>query len=132
MKLVCAALALLGLVAVPAQADRDAHEVVDGLVRFRSFGSADGLHNLVILSFAQDAAGLLWIGTDDGVFRYDGERFSQLGTADGLPAAATPVLGLAPDGNVCAGGAAGLACWDGRRFTRAAAVGLPDVAVFAI
>ena len=131
MKLVCcAALALLGLVAAPAQADRDPREVADGLVRFRSFGSADGLRNLVILSFAQDAAGLLWIGTDDGVFRYDGERFSQLGTANGLRAAGTTVLGVAPDGNVCAGGAAGMACWDGSRFTRAA--GLPDVAVYAI
>ena len=125
-------MALLGVIAAPAHADRDRHEVADGLVRFRSFGSADGLRNLVILSFAQDAAGLLWIGTDDGVFRYDGERFSQLGGADGLRSAGTHVLGVAPDGNVCAGGSAGLVCWDGSRFTRAATAGLPEAPVFAI
>ncbi|HEX3764038.1 MAG TPA: two-component regulator propeller domain-containing protein [Kofleriaceae bacterium] len=126
-----AAAAVLGIAAIPARAlgeDATPH----GLVRFRSFGSAQGLHNLVVFSIAQDVSGSLWIGTDDGVSRYDGEKFTHFGVKDGLPSSLLLVLGTAPDGNVCVGGVAGLACWDGERFARAGAAGLPAIAVHAM
>jgi ligand-binding sensor domain-containing protein len=33
----------------------------------------------------QDRTGFLWVGTQNGLFRYDGERFDSFGTAQGLP-----------------------------------------------
>jgi PAS domain S-box-containing protein len=106
--------------------------VPHGLVRFRSFGSAEGLHNLVVLSITQDAAGSLWIGTDDGVARYDGERFTHFGVEQGLPSTLTQVVGVSPEGNVCVGSNAGLACWDGNRFSNTTGAGLPPIAVHAM
>ena len=58
-----------------------ANDVPPGQLRFRVFAGADGLRNLVMVSIVQDRNGLLWIGTDDGVYRFDGERFTQFSLA---------------------------------------------------
>src|SRR2546430_16677614 len=42
------------------------------------------------------------------------------------------VLGVAPDGAVCAGTRDGMACWTGSRFTHAGAEGLPAGSVQAL
>ena len=121
----------LGVAGAPAALwAGDAAETPHGLIRFRSFGSAEGLHNLVILSITQDASGALWIGTDDGVARYDGERFTHFGTEQGLVSTVITVVGIGPDGNPCVGSNAGLVCWDGTRFSPTE--GLPRVAVHSI
>ncbi len=128
-----AAAAAIGIAAAPSRAAPvEVAGMPHGLVRFRSFGSAEGLHNLVVFSIAQDASGYLWIATDDGVARYDGERFTQLGVDDGLASSVVLVLGIAPDGHVCAGGLAGLVCWDGERFSRTGGAGLPTAAVHSM
>ncbi|HET9626693.1 MAG TPA: ATP-binding protein [Kofleriaceae bacterium] len=101
-----------------------------GLARFRGFGPAEGLRNLVILSVDQDARGFLWVGSDDGVYRFDGERFTHFGVTEGVVSSAVNVLRTAPDGNICAGSRAGLACWDGARFSQAP--GLPTGAVLSL
>ncbi|HEU4728306.1 MAG TPA: ATP-binding protein, partial [Kofleriaceae bacterium] len=103
-----------------------------GLLRFRALGAAEGLHNLVVVGIAQDTHGFLWLGTDDGVSRYDGERFTRFGVEHGLPSTKIHVVGVAPDGEVCAGTVAGLACWDGMQFSRARTRGLPAIAVHAL
>lgn len=36
---------------------------------FRAYGSADGLTDLFVRTLAQDAAGTIWIGTNNGLFR---------------------------------------------------------------
>lgn len=46
----------------------------------------DGLGNLNIKSLYQDRAGFLWVGTQGGLFRYDGSRFDEFGPAQGLTA----------------------------------------------
>ena len=46
----------------------------------------DGLGNLNVKSFYQDRAGFLWVGTQGGLFRYDGSRFDEFGPAQGLTA----------------------------------------------
>ena len=109
----------------PAFAD-DAAELPRGQSSFRVFGSADGLYNVAISSLAQDGDGLLWIATDDGVYRFDGERFTHVSVHDGLRANTINSLAIAPGGEVCAGSRNGLACWDGARFSQAGARGLPD------
>lgn len=42
--------------------------------RFLSMSTADGLPQNSVECFAQDSAGFLWIGTQDGLARYDGYR----------------------------------------------------------
>jgi PAS domain S-box-containing protein len=107
-------------------------EIPRGLSRLRSFGDADGLHNLVVVSITQDAAGALWLATDDGAYRFDGERFTGFGLEEGLPTTTTLIVGVTPEGNACSGSRLGLVCWDGTRFSRAGTAGLPEVAITAI
>ena len=102
-------------------------DVAHGQIRFRVFGAADGLRNLVVAAIAQDGNGLLWVATDDGVYRYDGQQFTHYTVQDGLPAVAVRALSAAPDGAMCAATGGGVACWDGTRFTKAGAAGLPAV-----
>ena len=42
-------------------------------IAFRHLGTSDGLSNSAVLSVTQDALGFIWIGTADGLDRYDGE-----------------------------------------------------------
>ena len=43
-------------------------------IRFRHLGLADGLPNPVVRALHQDPLGFLWIGTNDGLARYDGDE----------------------------------------------------------
>lgn len=52
---------------------------------FRSYGVEQGLTNLVPLVISQDSLGFLWVGTEDGLFRYNGRRFTRFDQHDGLP-----------------------------------------------
>jgi len=103
-----------------------------GQFRLRSFGATDGLRNLIVLGIVQDGDGMLWVATDDGVYRYDGQLFMHYSMQDGLPAMGVRVLGVAPDGAVCAGTRDGMACWNGSRFTPAGAAGLPATWIQAL
>ena len=38
-----------------------------------------GLTNLDVLSLLQDRTGFLWVGTDNGLYRYDGRHFRMFG-----------------------------------------------------
>ncbi|MEO6776916.1 MAG: ATP-binding protein [Kofleriaceae bacterium] len=74
---------------------------------FRSYGSEAGLSNLSINSLAQTSDGLLWVGTEDGLFGFDGAHFHRIGTTEGLPSSWIFSL-LADDRGVWVGTAAGL------------------------
>lgn len=87
-----------------------------GEVRFRSFRAADGLRNLVVVAMTQDARGHLWIGTDEGAYRYDGTAFLELARSSGLRSSHVASLAPQPEGGVCAVGDTGLACGDERGF----------------
>jgi ligand-binding sensor domain-containing protein len=52
---------------------------------FRQYGSQQGLTNLSINCLLQDRTGYLWVGTDNGLFRYDGSSFRAFSHAEGLP-----------------------------------------------
>jgi ligand-binding sensor domain-containing protein/signal transduction histidine kinase len=51
----------------------------------RRFTVADGLPSDRINAFLADSVGYLWIGTGDGLSRYDGYRFVNYDDRDGLP-----------------------------------------------
>lgn len=67
----------------------------DGAVRYdgktiRSFTEKDGLPTNVVTCFAEDKQGNLWVGTHAGVCKFDGEKFTRIGVANGLPGASRP------------------------------------------
>jgi signal transduction histidine kinase/ligand-binding sensor domain-containing protein len=67
--------------------------------RFRHFGPDDGL-NTAVSRLVQDRAGFLWVGTGNGLFRYDGARFQRFGVEDGLPSPSVRCLEESPDGTL--------------------------------
>jgi diguanylate cyclase (GGDEF)-like protein len=83
---------------------------------FRTFGPADGLNNMGIREIYQDRTGFLWVNTDNGVFRYDGDRFEDFGLSGGAPAFTGASFGETPDGALLFGGDFGLDRLQGNRF----------------
>jgi serine/threonine protein kinase len=50
---------------------------------FRNFGVTEGLSNLAVRQIYQDRVGFIWVSTENGIFRYDGERFQSFGPEQG-------------------------------------------------
>ena len=44
-------------------------------IRFENLTNVDGLSQVSALAITQDRKGFVWIGTEDGLNRYDGYRF---------------------------------------------------------
>jgi len=65
---------------------------------FRQYGPSDGLTNLGVNCLLQDHIGYLWIGTDNGLFRFDGRNFQLFGHDEGLPHAEIRSLAESPEG----------------------------------
>jgi signal transduction histidine kinase/ligand-binding sensor domain-containing protein/DNA-binding NarL/FixJ family response regulator len=82
----------------------------------RQFGPADGLSQPFIYCLLQDRQGYLWLGTAEGLVRYDGSHFVTFTTRDGL--AENFVTGLWQDPS---SGALWLAHDQGGRSVRQAA-----------
>ena len=82
-------LALLGglLLTRPARAQR---------VFLQSFGPAEGLQPTFIYALLQDQQGYLWLGTGEGLIRYDGTRFVTFTKKDGLAEDFVVALGEEP------------------------------------
>ena len=88
---------------------------------FRSLGTTEGLNNLAILQIYQDRAGFIWVSTEDGVFRYDGDRFAAFAANQGIPSNSGMAFGEAPDGSLLTGGDVGLYRLSGNHFEKLAA-----------
>jgi len=101
-----------------------------GRFAFQSFAAEDGLRNQAVGALAQDRDGFIWVGTDNRVFRYDGERFEAFGEKEGLPSNFIQCLQVGPAGDLWVGTLLGLARWDRGRFRPVAPdQGLPAVAI---
>ena len=85
---------------------------------FRSFGATEGLNNLAIRQIYQDRVGFIWVSTENGIFRYDGERFDAFGQEQGIPPTSGAAFGDAPDGSLLVGGDFGLYQLSGERFQK--------------
>jgi PAS domain S-box-containing protein len=79
-----------------------------GRFPFRSYGTEEGLENLVVDGIAQDDAGLLWVTTEDGLHRFDGQHFDRFGVKEGLPSSRVTCV-LTSGDVIWAGTAEGLA-----------------------
>ena len=100
---------LLGVLACGVvRADEPARDPA-GRVPRRSYDSERGLTNLAVFDLQQDRDGFLWVATEDGIYRYDGNRFQRFGTDEGLPSNVITAFDVGPDGRVWAGTWEGLA-----------------------
>lgn len=55
-----------------------------GRLPFVPYGAEVGLGQWNIRAIAQDSTGLLWVGTDDGLYRHDGHRFQPVPLPPGV------------------------------------------------
>ena len=68
--------------------------------RFREYRQENGLGNLATTAMLQDRDHYLWIGTQNGLFRYDGNRMVHFGRSEGLPGSYILALLQSPDGTL--------------------------------
>ena len=101
---------------------------------FRAWQREQGLPRNSVRALAQTRDGYLWMGTDDGLTRFDGARFVSFGWREGLRSG--PVRRLLEDsrGALWSGGAdGGLTRWqDGRFTTFTRREGLPSDSITAL
>jgi signal transduction histidine kinase/CheY-like chemotaxis protein/streptogramin lyase len=82
------------------------------------FGADRGLTNLSITAWAQDKRGFVWVGTEQGLFRFDGSQFRRYGEKDGLPHELVMGLGVTPEGNIWVSTYGGLVWKKSAKFER--------------
>jgi len=104
-----AATVVVFTLAAPAGAQQDS---------FRYYGPEEGLTSVAVKVLFQDRTGFLWVGTENGLFRYDGQRFQRYGSPEGLPSDAVLSVGEAPNGSLLAGYRAGPFEQKGERFEK--------------
>ncbi len=83
---------------------------------YRQYDSAYGLTDLTVHCLLQDHTGYIWAGTDNGLFRYDGNRFLGFHVEDGLPHPTARALAESPQGVVWVATNGGIARFVGNRF----------------
>src|SRR5437762_9037766 len=76
---------------------------------FKFYGEEEGLKNLAVQAVLQDRAGFLWVGTQDGLYRYDGNHFTTFTSRDGLPGTRIEALYESADGTLWVSTGRGLA-----------------------
>jgi ligand-binding sensor domain-containing protein/signal transduction histidine kinase len=76
-----------------------------------TFTVADGLPSNVVNAIVQTASGYLWLGTDDGLSRFNGRRFRRFSFrgSSSTPQGVVHALGISPEGDLWIGTDTGLA-----------------------
>ena len=93
-----------------------------------------GLPQDTVRSIAQTVDGYLWVGTDEGLARFDGYEFSTFRKGSGdLPSNSITALAATSDGALWIGTPSGLTRYRDKRFyTYTTKSGLPDDAISAL
>jgi len=104
------------------------------LSTFQTWHSEQGLPQDRVRALAQTSDGYMWVGTDDGVARFDGVRFVSYGLPEGLPSGPVRTLFGDSHGSLWIGSVGeGLIRWQGGRFTAfTMADGLPSDSISAL
>ncbi len=83
---------------------------------FEPIGDDMGLATRGATTMHQDRVGFIWIGTQDGLFRYDGAHVKRFSAADGAPWAVVDQILENPDGDVWVVAEGDVARFDGLGF----------------
>ncbi len=83
---------------------------------FQVFDLDSGLSNLAVESTFQDQEGFLWVGTQNGLFRYDGRGFAEFGRGEIAPGAFILSIHQTADGTLWLGTTMGLYRREAGRF----------------
>ena len=81
-------------------------------VAFRNLTTDDGLISNQVTAVYRDSKGFLWIGTYEGLDRYDAYRFTHFSAADGMPGKYVSGITEDPDGRIWVHCREGAACYD--------------------
>lgn len=101
--------------------------------KLKPVGSPEGLTNSFVHALAQDATGRLWIGTGEGVGRYDGIRVTMFTTADSLSENFVSSIHPAADGRIWFGHSeGGLSYFSAGRFHKVRTDSLTTSSINAI
>lgn len=124
------ALVVLALAAWPSAIALDPSRRVTQSIH-RTWNQEDGLPQDTVRALAQTPDGYLWVGTDEGLARFDGYEFTAFNRRSGaLPSNTVVGLTIANDGALWIGTPAGLVRYkDGLFHTLTRADGLPDSAI---
>ncbi len=71
---------------------------------FQSWTTREGLSDDFVRALAQDAQGRIWVGTDNGLMRLDGDRFVRVDGSNGVPALAVHAIYPDRKGSLWVGG----------------------------
>ncbi len=83
---------------------------------FQRVGENFGLGSLTPSCILQDQDGFIWIGTPDGLLRFDGNRVLRFGIEQGLPSTNVNQLVLAPTGRIWIVTSRGISYMEGGRL----------------
>jgi len=75
---------------------------------FRRFGAAEGLSNGFVRAIYEDSSARLWVGTDSGLFRKEGEALLRVDGRSGLPSIAVHSIFEDDQRRILIGGGTGL------------------------
>ena len=84
---------------LPVAAAEAMHLPGHGVLQLDAYATADGLSQSAVTALASDDQDLLWIGTQDGLNRFDGHRFQvqRLGPAEAGGLASSSIDAMAFD-----------------------------------
>jgi len=82
------------------------------------FEDRQGMGAVTATALAQDSQGFLWIGTQTGLYRFDGTRAKKMTEAESLIGHYVVDLVVAPDGTPWFAGNRGIACYKNGGFQR--------------
>jgi diguanylate cyclase (GGDEF)-like protein len=119
-RILCAMACVLGVVGgVRAQVSYPEHP------RYTVERLADqyGLGAVTVTAMGQDKQGYLWVGTQTGLYRYDGARAEKMSEVEGLVGHYIVDLVIAPDGTPWFAGNRGVAHYKNEQFERLAIPG---------
>ena len=109
------------------------NDLPPGMLAFKSYGASQGRGDLSVWALEQDTDGFLWVGTIDGLFRYDGNRFKMFTTIDGLPSSRIKFILQGGQSRLWIGTVRGLALMEGSRIrVLNQNAGLPENEIFAL
>ena len=81
----------------------------------RSYGAAEGLTDSFVRSVLEDSHGVVWVGTDSGLFQVEGDRVRRVAMAAGMEPIAVHVISEDHQNRIWIGGSRLLSITDGRQ-----------------